>query len=444
MLLDKASVAHAFNHRYSWLLLDTAASEANGSTACGAESRPQTMLGTAAVLPDADVVWVTRAAALDVYRVAVSWPLVGTELPSPSASTLAEWTALPASAARRRNLAGVRLSAATVVSRPQQFSGWTDVSSRAVDTFPKLTYPLMMLLAEDLNFRYDLRQVDAYGEERNGTFTGLAGLLERGIDIGVASMFMRADRWRALHYAAETVELKGAFIFRQPSQSAVANVFALPFSRGVWVAAGCASCAAGALLAALAALARVAAAPDPALARLTLPDCFTFVVGAICQQGGCGAGAASGAASAAVPAAFKLCADSFVWPAVVRCAGSELAPRLWSLRLVMFCALLSSLFTFTSYAAKVVAILQAPSDALQTIDDLTDSPLALGVQDTTYKKVYFAESEDPATQRLFRRRLAPLGERAYLGVAEGVARVRTGLFAFQVVTLHENSFVFVA
>ncbi|KPI96907.1 Glutamate receptor delta-1 subunit [Papilio xuthus] len=285
VLLDKASVAHAFNHRYSWLLLDTAAAEANGSVDYKVESRSQAMLRFAAVLPDADVVWATPAAAMDVYRVAVGWPLVNTALPSPSAAMWAAWSALPAAAARRRDLAGVRLSAATVVSRPQQFSGWADVSSRAVDTFPKLTYPLMMLLAEDLNFRYDLRQVDAYGEELNGTFGGLAGLLQRGIDIGVASMFMRADRWRALHYAAETIELKGAFIFRQPAQSAVANVFALPFSRGVWAAAGCAACAAGALLAALAALARIAGAPEPALVHITLPDCFTFVMGAICQQG---------------------------------------------------------------------------------------------------------------------------------------------------------------
>lgn len=72
--------------------------------------------------------------------------------------------------------------------------------------------------------------------------------------------------------------------------------------------------------------------------------------------------------------------------------GSDLSPRLWSLRLVMFCMLLSSLFLFTSYSAKIVAILQSPSDALQTIDDLTDSPMTLGVQETTYKKVYFAVS----------------------------------------------------
>lgn len=42
------------------------------------------------------------------------------------------------------------------------------------------------------------------------------------------------------------------------------------------------------------------------------------------------------------------------------------------------------------------------------------------------------ESEEPATQRLFRRKLLPLGERAYLSVVDGIARMRTELFAFQV------------
>lgn len=69
-----------------------------------------------------------------------------------------------------------------------------------------------------------------------------------------------------------------------------------------------------------------------------------------------------------------------------------MTPDVTSVRVVMFSALVSSLFAFTAYSAKIVAILQTPSDALQTIDDLTHSPMALGVQETTYKRVYFAVS----------------------------------------------------
>ncbi|CAH2075857.1 unnamed protein product, partial [Iphiclides podalirius] len=390
--------------------------------------------------------------SVDVYRVKQAQPLIVSELGMNTSMThgslAAFWAQVPTATARRKDLKNVYLKAATIISQPQYFKGWSDLNNRAIDTFPKLTYPLLMLAAEDLNFRYNLQQVDLYGEEHNGSFDGLAGMLQRGqLEVGVTSMFMRADRWSVLHYCSETVELRaavfgtvlgavivqntfdmllsaqaflitdpllsnakasrvstsatafirrGAFLFRQPPQSAVSNVFLLPFSRGVWAATLAASAAGGALLALLAAAARATPASDPALRRLAWPDCFTFAIGAMCQQ------------------------------------GSNLSPRLWSLRLVMFCMLLSSLFVFTSYSAKVVAILQSPSNALQTIDDLTNSPMTLGVQETTYKKVYFAESEEAATRRLYRRKLLPLGERAYLSVAEGVARLRTGLFAFQV------------
>lgn len=61
-----------------------------------------------------------------------------------------------------------------------------------------------------------------------------------------------------------------------------------------------------------------------------------------------------------------------------------------SARLVMFSSMLMALFSFTAYSAKVVSILQAPSDAIRTIDDITHSRMDIGVQETTYKKVYFA------------------------------------------------------
>lgn len=57
-----------------------------------------------------------------------------------------------------------------------------------------------------------------------------------------------------------------------------------------------------------------------------------------------------------------------------------------------------------------------------------------GIQREEGKQTYvvmFKESNDPATQALYRRKLLPLGERAYLSVVDGIARVRTGLFAFQ-------------
>ncbi|XP_072938888.1 uncharacterized protein [Epargyreus clarus] len=391
LVLDKASSSRAFNLRHSWLLIHPSAYN-------------ETMLGDtlsdAVILPDADVVFASGDALVDVYRIKPNQPFIFTKLYAgyvSSQQTLeALWASLPTAVSRRKDLHNVNIKSATVMTQPQHFRGWWDLSNRHIDTFPKLTYPLLVHCAEDLNFRLDMKQVDLYGEERNGSFDGLAGLLQRGrVELGIASMFMRADRWRVLHFCSETVVVRGSFIFRQPPRSAVSNVFALPFSRGVWAAT--ASVFAGvATLLALAGRLAPRAAPDTQLARLTLAESFTFAIGTICQQ------------------------------------GSDLSPRLLSVRVLMLSTLLASQFVFTSYSAKIVAILQTPSHALQTIDDLTHSPMEMGIQETTYKKVYFAESKDPATQRLYRRKLLPLGERAYLSVEDGVARLRTGLFAFQV------------
>lgn len=74
------------------------------------------------------------------------------------------------------------------------------------------------------------------------------------------------------------------FIFRQPSRSAVSNVFLAPFSGGVWAASGGVAAAAALLLAALRRV-RQLTRPAPELQQFTLPETLTFALGTLCQQG---------------------------------------------------------------------------------------------------------------------------------------------------------------
>lgn len=54
-----------------------------------------------------------------------------------------------------------------------------------------------------------MKQLDVYGEERNGSFNGLAGMLQRQeLEVGVSSIFMRADRWRVMDFVSETCDLR--------------------------------------------------------------------------------------------------------------------------------------------------------------------------------------------------------------------------------------------
>nr|ALM24944.1 ionotropic receptor 75d [Athetis dissimilis] len=389
-ILHQASTSRGFNSRHSWLLLH------NSSESFIIEET----LSDCAMLPDADVVWSSPESLLDLYRIKPDTQLLRTDLGVArnfSRQQLAAlWAALPTAVTRRKDLRNVSLNGISIVTQPEYFKGWTDLRNRQIDTFPKFTYPLMKLAARDLHFRWNLRQVDLYGESHNGSFDGLVGRLQRHeAEVGLASLFIRADRMDVVDFFSETCVLSCAFVFRQPSRSAVSNVFLAPFSSGVWAASGGVAAAAAALLLLLRRV-RERMRPGSDLAHFTALDTVTFALGSLCQQ------------------------------------GFYMTPAVTSVRVVMFSWLLAALFVFTAYSAKVVAILQTPSDALRSIDDLTHSPMLIGVQDTTYKKVYFLESPDESTQQLYRRKILPQGEQAYHSVVDGIARVRTGLFAFQV------------
>ncbi|XP_075974129.1 ionotropic receptor 75a-like [Anticarsia gemmatalis] len=393
-LLHNASSTRAFNYLHAWLLIHNSSYD---------RSIIEDTLDEYEILPDADVVWAAPDTLVDVYRVKAKHQYLLTNLGLDRNCSKKElesmWGALPSTVTRRKNLRRMMMPAASVIGQPEFFRGWWDVSTRQLDTFPKVTHPLMMLASEDMNFHFNMRQVDFYGVVHpNGSFNGLVGLLQRQeIEVGLASIFMRHDRMREVHYFSETLALTCAFIFRQPSRSAVSNVFLAPFSAGVWSACGVVAASAAVLLVLLRRVReRTHRQSRALLAPLTLPDTCTFALGTMCQQ------------------------------------GFHVTPAVSSVRVVMFSTLMTSLFVFTAYSAKIVALLQTPSDALRTIDDLTRSPMTLGVQETTYKKVYFTEAADKSAQQLYKRKIVPQGERAYIGVDEGIARVRTGLFAFQV------------
>lgn len=72
------------------------------------------------------------------------------------------------------------------------------------------------------------------------------------------------------------------FIFRQPPQSAVTNIFLLPLSRGVWTASALLFLLVGACMAVFC---KCFVFMDSSLSEFTVGEVFSFTVGAICQQG---------------------------------------------------------------------------------------------------------------------------------------------------------------
>ncbi|XP_048483447.1 uncharacterized protein LOC105392960 [Plutella xylostella] len=494
-VIRKASETRSFNQRNAWLLLHDAPYNL---------TELEASMSNIAILPDADVILFTSDITVDFYRVTVHKPLQISELDisrNSSEQELAQfWLQRPSVVTRRRNLNNITVKAALVVTQPDSFVGWDDLTTKGIDTIPKVTYPLILLLAQDLNISFDFTQVQSYGDLVNGSFhnsaiglleqgrievaatsmllrrdrmrmthfvsesadlkffrsnylktqvgSGLAlvllygidtipkvtyplilllaqdlnisfdftqvqsygdlvngsfhnsaiGLLEQGrIEVAATSMLLRRDRMRMTHFVSESADLKffrPAFIFRQPPQSAVANIFLLPLSRGVWIASFIVFLLVAAFLSLFS---RRLMGLDPSLEVITPGETLTFAVGAVCQQ------------------------------------GFFMTPNLQSIRVMMFFTFITSLFLFTSYSAKIVALLQSPSNSILTVRDLAMSPLSCGVQDTSYKKTYYIDNPHPATKVLYERKLRAQGERAFSYTAEeGVARLRSGQFAFQV------------
>lgn len=137
----------------------------------------------------------------------------------------------------------------------------------------------MSAIRENLNFRFDMMQVDSFGWKNNKSrFDGLMGLFQRGdIELGVSGVLMRTDRMDIIDFTSSAIKIKARIIFRQPPLPTVSNVFVMPFSSGVWLA-----CVVTIFLAGFVVLLQ------KTLLRMDDLDFFdplTLVICVICQQG---------------------------------------------------------------------------------------------------------------------------------------------------------------
>lgn len=70
--------------------------------------------------------------------------------------------------------------------------------------------------------------------------------------------------------------------------------------------------------------------------------------------------------------------------------GSAITPRSAAGRIIMAVAFTILMFLYTSYSANIVALLQSPSTRIKTLNDLYESRLEIGVDDTVFNRYYFS------------------------------------------------------
>ncbi|KAJ8676245.1 hypothetical protein QAD02_012031 [Eretmocerus hayati] len=299
---------------------------------------------------------------------------------------------------RRRNLYGALVRSSLVVTEPDTLNHLTDYKDQHVDTITKCNYPWMLNLIKMMNATVSFRLTHTWGYMTpNGSWDGMIGMLDRGeIDIGGTSTFILKDRISVVRYIALTTPSRSRFIFRQPPLSSVENLFRLPFNNSVWLVI---------IMLLLLFLFLLYPAMRFEWSRYelsghenkpNLSDDLLVVVGAASQQG--------------------------FW----------YEPRSLSTRLVVLVALLAAVSLYAAYTANIVALLQSTTSSINTLQDLLNSPLDLGAQDTVYYRHYFNHFKDPVRKAIFERKVEPRGSRKnnWLTIEEGIERLRNGYFAF--------------
>lgn len=247
-------------------------------------------------------------------------------------------------------------------------------------------------MRENLNMSCAIIQVDNYGWNINGTFNGAMGLFQqKRIQALSHGTIMREDRLKYVEFTGEIFVFETPIIFRQPPLSSIANIFLLPLDWAVW------QCCIVAFFVIIGAMCVQMLSHPIARRQLYGVDVFTFVWGAVCQQ------------------------------------GTHLKIASTSGRFIALTTFLATLAIFTSYSASIVALLQSPSHSIKTIDNLLHSPLKMALQETGYNRYYYLVENIPILNKVYDAKIRPMGENGWIyNPFDGIEKIRTEMFAFQV------------
>lgn len=197
-------------------------------------------------------------------------------------------------------------------------------------------------------------------------------LVTQQADLGASPLFLTSDRIDVIDYLACTSQTRSKFVFRSPKLSFTDNVFLLPFDGYVW------SCLIALLL--FAALILFVASMTEWKARIGMrlkPSLSNFL---LTQE--------------TIKINFrKFPGESLL---ILYCAltqqGSSRIPSTFGSRLIIIISFIAFMFLYASYSANIVALLQSPSNKIQTLSDLLNSRLKFGVDDTIFNHFYFSVS----------------------------------------------------
>ncbi|CRK99425.1 CLUMA_CG012625, isoform A [Clunio marinus] len=304
---------------------------------------------------------------------------------------------------KRENLHGKLITSSYVALNKSSRNHLTDFADKNVDSILKYNYIIINSILDKLNVtKKELFQGTwGYYNVKTKKWSGMVGdIVHKGADIGGkikrkkgTALFMVAERFPFIDYTTLNTPTRGKFIFRAPQLSAVSNIYTLPFRSSVWF-----SCLILVLISTI--LLHLTSQTDNSAVNSEkvnhhkrFTDSMLSTIAAICQM------------------------------------DPSLTSSVTSSRIIMFFIFLAFSFLYAAYTANIVSLLQSPSKNIRTMEDLYNSKIELGIEDTPYNRYYFAAAEGVFEKKVYKK-LNPPGEKDhYSKIHEGVARIRKGLYA---------------
>lgn len=118
---------------------------------------------------------------------------------------------------------------------------------------------------------------------------------------------------------------------------------------------------------------------------------------------------------------------------------------LFSTRIIILSMVLLSILVYQYYSSYIVgSLLITPPRTINTLTDLINSNLKVGVEDLSYNKDYFETTTDPVALKLYNKKMVK-GYQCpnYLSINEGINKMQKGGFAFHFGNYYYNVQFFV-
>lgn len=295
---------------------------------------------------------------------------------------------------RRSDLKGIKINAgivATAVKKGQILVEYLESDENPlIDAQHRHHYRLFKILAEKHNFSFFLHRGALWGLYRNQSYNGILGMYQTGqIDFSITPFRVTPDRLDMMHFSVTTWITTPTIIFRHPRNSH-RSPFLEPLSPWVWNFILIITFIVSILVTITIRCKR------PMEMNMTLIRALMTVHGIMCQQG------------------FM---ENF---------------NRSSTRLILLIFIFFSQIIYQFYSSFIVgSLLTDPPKTINTLRQLIDSNLKVGIEDVTYIADFFQTSNDTIAQEFYKKKVLNGPSRGkYYPIEKGLKLLRQGGYAF--------------